>query len=217
MDDLTSGWGRLVDEVSFEAVIAERLPAACDRFYEARFFGQLARRVPAEIGHTAIVNWYVSAHVTAAIAVRDAAKADFKTLGRMDEFEQSELAMEFFLRSDALDPNLRDPLAVNRAYRDLRNLRVHHAKTLVQLRTRVLEADIAKNPAVSPDDAEPRWFLNPLDAQERLLLGKKAHVAEEELDGFNRWVDTRPLATVLCQYLFVLAGAIERTGRSFTA
>jgi hypothetical protein len=151
--------------------------------------------------------------VTAAIAIHDAAKADFRRLGLTDHFIRSDLAREFFLRSDDPDPNYRDPLAVNRAYRDLRNLRVHHGKSLVLLRTRVLEADIAENPSVPLNGGEPRWFLKPLDAEDRRLLAKP-HITGSERDRFHEWVDTRPLATVLCQHLVVLADAIKRTERT---
>jgi hypothetical protein len=215
-DDLSSGFGRLLDNVCFAPTALEKLPATCNLFYEARFFAQLAARVPAVTDQTNAVNWYASACITAMIAVRDAAKHDFAMLGREHAFDQSAIAMEFFLRSDNLDPALRDPLAVNRVFRELRNLRVHYGKPLVLLKTRVLESDIARNPSVGSNAGQPRWFLRPLAHTERKLL-KKKHLTDEEVDRFNKAVDTRPLATVLAQHLYVLSGAVERTGVALVA
>jgi hypothetical protein len=216
MADLSRGFGSLLDRIEFPKPLVALLPSTVDRFLEARFFAKEASSIQPCSESIQVVNWHVSACIAAVIAVRDAGQTDFEKLGRPTEFADSVLAQEFYLSSTVADPNFRDPLAVNRAYWDLRNLRVHYAIPLVELRTRVLEEDIADNPAVFPDAGAPRWFLRPLMESEQRLL-KRPQVLREELEKFNLWVDTRPMQAVLSQHLVMLASAVTRTSRALAA
>jgi hypothetical protein len=210
MTDQSGGFGPLVHDAAFGPEVASLMPATRDRFCEARFFAQLAQEVSAGPDQSEIVNWFVSAHLAATIGIWDAARSDFERLDRMRDFKSSAVAREFFLRSDDSDPLFRDPLAMNRAYRDLRNLRVHHAKTIVILDTRVLLDDVTAGRGTPLSSGEPRWYLWQISAEDLRLL-RRCHLREAELPRFNEWVSSRPLATVLMQHLWVLHGVISDT------
>jgi len=211
--DDSSGFAAQVARVTFDQLARERLRATCDRWFEARFFVQQVANVPVEESQVALVNWYGSAHFAATIAIRDAARTDFEQLNRNEDiFSSSAIAQEFFLTSGSPEPGARDPLAINKVYRDLRNLRIHHAQPLIYLQTRVLLPDISASHGQMPE-GRPRWFLRPLDFSILRRLQCR-QMSEAEVTRFNEWIETRPLVTVLFQHLYVLSKAIEETAES---
>lgn len=214
--DDSNGFAAKVAGVTLDRLALKLLPATCDRWFEARFFAQQVASVPAEESHVALVNWYGGAHFAATIAIYDAAKTDFEQLNRdKNVFRSSVLAQEFFLASDAPEPRFRDPLAVNRAYRDLRDLRVHYAQLLIYLQTRVLLPDISAARGQEPK-GRPRWFLHSLDPSNLKRL-REPKISDTEAALFNDWIHTRPLLTIIFQHLYVLSGAIEETAASMAS
>jgi len=176
------------------------LPHTCDLFEEARFFIQLLASLRPCDSNLAAANWCVGAHVGAFIGIDDAARHDFENLGR-----QNVLHEEFFLKSNDISPMLRDPVAVNRLFRDLRNIRDHFGQGLVELRTTMQLPDIAKKKLVG----SPRWYLKPFDAL-RLDRLQKPRVSEFELRKFLEFYMRTTLLQLLCQNMVVMASAIQR-------
>lgn len=202
----SAGWREALSHLPPHPHVARLLPATIDCVREAEFFGTLAADVVPTPDHAAHVNWYMSAFASALSGVRDACKTDFKRSGRIAEFEQSPLAQEFFLAHDDPDPLPRDPMASNRAFWDLRNLRVHHAVPIVELHSHILEEDIAENPR-APTGA-PRWYLRSIRADEiRLLQNPK--LTDGAVETFNGYVARHPLAVVVFHHLYVLSNAIH--------
>lgn len=197
----------MVQEVGFPPPVVERLAACVDRFFEARFFlGELIT-LPVERDSLGPATWYLSAHLAAVISIEDAGAADFRRLGIEDRFRNSPLGLEFRLRSDDTDPITRDPLSTNRAYRDLRNLRVHHSVPLIELADRVLEPAIQANVL---DSGELRWFMRPIQLSEHSQLRSKA-LTQREIERLNEYWRTRPLVSFLAQHLYTMHGVLIAT------
>src|SRR5262249_38557189 len=144
------------------------------------------------------VNWYISAHLVAVISIREGAEFDFQKVRLRDKFEDSEIAKEFYLKSNAENALERDPLSVNRAYRDLRNLRVHFSISIVSLETRILEQDIW-NAGGRTEEGAKRWFLRAIDVDQQKAL-KKPQLSTEEVAKFNKYVDLVPLNAITGQH-----------------
>src|SRR5438046_1339769 len=133
---------------------------------------------------------------------------DFANLGKAAAFENSAIAKEFFLESDAPRGGERDPLAVNKAYRDLRNLRVHHAISLVVRKRKTLLYDLADSP--NCPNPRQRWFLRPIQIAEHGKL-TKPQLSLAEVSRFNEWLGQRTLGEVVYQHLMVLSMVIGAT------
>jgi hypothetical protein len=194
---------------------ARLLPATTDRAREAEFFGTLAADTPPVAEYADVVNWHMSAFVSAVTGIRDACGTDFERLGRKAEFEQAPLAGEFFLSHVDPNPLLRDPVAINRALWDLRNLRVHYAIPLVELHTHKLDQDLYANPEATA--GAPRWYLRPIKEDEiRLLRNAKLDTTSAQT-AFNRWVGRHPLPQLVFQHLCNLSIAIRSTAEALNA
>lgn len=207
MPDDQLGWWRLLSAVSFDAPTHEILPRACDRFYEARYFAERAADTPCDLSRVSEVNWNLSAHVAAVLGIWDAARADCDSVGALDVFDQSAVHREFFLSAGMNTPaDERDPVAINRAYGDLRNLRVHFGVQLVDAIECVLPLDVGTNRA----QPRPRWFLLEVSPQDLSRL-RRPRLDPESMVLFNRWVGTRPLADIVAQHLYVLSFSLPKT------
>src|SRR5262245_43700814 len=92
----TGGYSQLPQRIAFPRGVQERLPAACDRFEEARHFLWLTVNLPADGDHLARANWYAGAHIAAVIGIQDAAKADYRRRKGPDrDYRDSILLREF--------------------------------------------------------------------------------------------------------------------------
>lgn len=205
--DESAGWrGWLQKNMSRHRNERDLLRAAMDRVLEAQFFAEHATQVNPSPQCIDQVNWFLSAFVAALSGVRDAAKADFYRIGHAAAFEHSAIAREFFLVHDDPDPMRRDPRAFNRAFWDMRNLRVHYAVPIVELRTHLLAYDLAENPRARK--GAPRWYVRPIDPAEIRQL-RKPQISAEGLSRFNDYVSRRPLADVLYHHLCTVVDALD--------
>ncbi len=210
----TDGFLEQVTNFNFAGEVKKFLPATLDRFLEACFFAHLAVNVDAKSSSFDEVNWCTSAHLAAMVSIRDAARTDFKNIGKESKFEESVIAKEFFLSTDSANRADCDPLGINRAFRNLRNLRVHYSISLVVLEPHVLLADIGAD-----KQGIFRWFLRPLDPVEQKWLtahknkqgNKEPLLKATEITRFNEWLLHKTLGATLYQHLLVLAGAINST------
>ena len=105
----------------------------------------------------------------------------------------------------------RDPLAVNKAYWDLRNLRVHRAIPLVVLESKTLLYDIDKD-SVS-HNASMRWFMRPIDPSEQSLL-RNPQLSLDEITRFNDRLGQRTLGEVVYQHYWYCRKLLRRLSRS---
>ena len=208
----THGFWDQIKSFTFESATEQDLPRACDRFYEARYFLERLISIPRHEDFTAQANWHVGAILGAFISIRDAARADFGEASRSD-FNRSDLGREFYLRSDDRNEIYRDPVAINRAYRDLRNLRVHQAIQLVVLEQRMLTYDLASDPADAP---RARWFFRPIVPAEHDLLGDKKLLTPVEIQKFNTYHEKRTIVGSVSQHLRVMRGVISTTAKKMT-
>ena len=74
----TAGFGELVEKLTFSDSLLRLLPATCDRFLEARFFARQAVSLEPRGALLNEANWFIGAHMTAVIGIRDAARDDFE-------------------------------------------------------------------------------------------------------------------------------------------
>ena len=137
----SGGFYKLLQEVEISSSTRKLLPRTCDRFEEARFFVQLLASLEPCEANRDTANWCLGAYLAAYIGTNDAAKHDFEK--NRERYDVTSLAKEFWLKSNDPDPLLRDPLAINRLYRELRNIRIHFGENLVEVKTKKQLADIS--------------------------------------------------------------------------
>ena len=200
----TQGWLEQLQGVHFPLEATELLPSTCDRFEEARHFLWLTANLPAESKNLQRGNWYAGFHISATIGIRDALQADYGR--RNEQYKRSVLYREFFLRPDAENAEDRDPVGINRAYRELRNLRVHYAAPVIELGRRPVLADVGA--LVAGADVPTRWFLCALEGpslrqldQQSVKTGGKPLLTEEQRAVFNEFIRSRSFARVAAQHL----------------
>lgn len=207
------GFWKSVSRHVFPPAVISKLPRACDRFYEARHFVQLLRDLRPIEESFAQANWYIGAHLTAVIAIRDAGEADYRSV-KSGSFYQTPLSREFYLNTDDPDASERDPMAINRNYKLLRNERVHRSRAVVCLEERVIAEDISLQ-----TPARKRWFFYRITPDEHSairadLVAKTLDpnlVMPLALDRFNEYNEKRTLLAVAAQHLYALRGIIEKT------
>lgn len=175
-----------------------------DRFREAQHFLQLVLSTAATRENVSVANWYAGAHVTAAIGVDEAAKSD---LGH-GRYGKSSLAGEFWLTPDSPGWEQRDPVAINRAYREMRIGRTHYGRPVLSVDTRILQLDLAGDRGV-PENGRPRWFVIPLE--ELPPDGVRRPLTREQRERFNTWCHRRPFAAIASQHLLTLGRAMIET------
>jgi hypothetical protein len=184
------------------------MPTVSDRFEESVFFAKRALEQPRTEDFCNEVTWYLGAHLSAFISIRDAGRIDYESAGR--PFEGSPLARELKLQLNE------DPLSANKAYRDLRNLRIHFAVPLVVLSRKVLVFDIARQPVGAELIGEARWYFRPL-AWEEVRCLKTPQLSELEVARFNRYLRDRPIIDVMGQMLLVVQQVITESARQLDA
>jgi hypothetical protein len=210
----SGGFWEELNKLQFPEEGSVLLPITCDRFFEAKHFLSLAIGLGPSKENLEKANWYAGAYISATIAIRDGARVDFSRSGRHD-FESSPLAREFYLTLDAEDPSVRDPVGINRAFRELRNLRVHFGISLVCVDTRLLEYDLANRRKDLPESGAPRWFLLSIEEPSAARL-EKPHLSPKHRAIFNEWIRTRSLARVGAHHLWFLGLLIIETAKQWT-
>jgi hypothetical protein len=205
----SEGWADLLEKLELPANVTDVLPAVCDRFLEAKHFLTLSAELPVERVNVERANWYVGAHLSAVISIEDAAAVDNRRRGRSDQ--DSVLRREFFLRTDDALAGKRDPVGINRAYRELRNLRIHHGEPVVEMAARALLLDLPSQ----AQNLRPRWYLRPLAGASVTGLnlhatksGRRPLLSAEERERFNDFIHSRPFTRVATQHLYILGRAI---------
>lgn len=138
--------------------------------------------------------------------IKDAGERDFANLERRDDFATSSLSKEFWLGSNDPDPWAREPLAVNRLYRDLRNIRVHFGEQLVTISNRVQLGDLSDG----RETGLPRWYLVHLESR-RLDVLDNRQTTEFEIHKLNQFLKHRTLVSFLSQNLMVMVKAVSDT------
>ncbi len=199
--DVVDGFYLWLQKFRLEAEVAGLFPGVYDRFEEARVFLEMLVNLKPCEAYRDTANWFLGAHLSAFIGIDDAAKYDFACRGK--EYANTSLSNEFWLRSDDPNPWTRDPLAVNRLYRDLRNLRVHFAEKLVEVCDRPLVSDVAEG----REPGLPRWYLRQLNALGLNRL-KNQQLTEIEIYKLRKFLRHKPLISFLSQNMMVMAGAI---------
>jgi ribosomal protein S15P/S13E len=144
-----------LQKLQIDGSLRSLLPRACDRFEEARFFVQLLASLEPSNDNRDVANWCLGAHFSAYIGIDHASKHDIASDGSRDEYASTSLSKEFWLRSNDTNPWSRDPLAINRLYRDLRNIRVHVGEKLVDVDDRRQLSDISSGRQIGL----LRWYL----------------------------------------------------------
>jgi len=99
-----------------------------------------------------------------------------------------------------------DPVAINRLYRDLRNIRTHFGERLLEAATTVHLADLHS-------DGQPglhRWYLRQLKTLNFDRL-KTRNFNEFEMRKFADFYRNTPLVAILCQSLYVMAKTINES------
>lgn len=198
----TSGWWHQIEQLDLSAA-TQLLPRATDRFAEAKHFLQLVIELEPRERHLSLANWYTGAHMTAIIGIRDAAKADCSS--RTEAFGGLPIAQEFFLKPDAADASLRDPVGMNRAYREYRNLRTHFGCSIVWLESRTLLQDVADD--VTP---RPRWFLLPLQSCEVGKL-KQPQLTQKQRQRFTEFAKPKAFAEIATHHLYIVGCALQES------
>ena len=134
------GFYGLLQRTEIEFSVRKLLPRACDLFEEARFFVQLLMSLEVCEANQDAANWCLGAHLVAYIGINEAAKRDFDFIER--EYQETPVRGEFLLTSSDPDPFSRDPVAIYRLYRDLRNIRTHFGERLLEAATTMQLADL---------------------------------------------------------------------------
>jgi hypothetical protein len=219
----TEGWSEVLERLTFPPEVPRLLPSVCDRFEEAKHFLLLTSDLAADIANVQRANWYAGAHISAVIAIDDAVKADYGR-GRK-RLQDSALKREFYLRPGSEIAEDRDPVGINRAYRELRNLRVHYGERVVEPHARLTAVDLPSQPAEPPPpEPPPRWFLRPLErpAVDHLdahssQARKEPLLSPEQRARFNEFIRMRPFSRVAAQHLYVLGRSILEDYESFAS
>ena len=146
-------------------------------------------------------NWCFGAHLVAYIGINEAAKRDFG-----GKYKETPPQKEFWLTSSDPDPFSKDPAAINRLYRNLRNIRTHFGERFLEAATTVQLADLHS-------DGQPglhRWYLRQL---ETLNFGrlKTRNFSEFQMRKFADFYRNTPLVAILCQSLYVMAKTINES------
>jgi hypothetical protein len=187
------GFWEQLQNLRFPKDVNDVLPLAYDRFLEAKHFLTLVLGLEPTEENVQKANWYVGAYLAATISIRDGAREDYRRLAKSG-FNNSPLGREFYLSSNAEDPVERDPVGINRAYRELRNLRTHFGVALISVDTRVLKEDIFAAHG-SPTSGRPRWFFLPLEGP---AVGRLTdpQLSPERRAHFNEYCRSRTLSAI---------------------
>ena len=156
-----NGFCGLLQRTEINSSVRQFLPSACGRFEEARFFAQLLTSLEVCEANQDAANWCLGAHLVAYIEINDAAEHDFGVIGR--QYKEAPLQKEFGLKLSDPNPFLRDPVAINKLYRDLRNIRTHFGERLLEVPTLMQLADIG---AGRQEAGLSRWYLRDLKGAE---------------------------------------------------
>lgn len=192
------GWIDYCDSIATNAI--ERLPLACDRFGEALYFAKKLIALPCDPKCVKEANWIFGAHVTAYSSVRDAAKADFQSIGC--GFPGCALDKERHLTQKD------DPVSANKAYHNFRNLRVHWAVPMLELRDQPQTDDLRTGELIR----RFRWYFRPIAAEAvQRLQNEKERLTDEEIVRINEFLKDRPAVAFISQKLYLLMRAIEET------
>ncbi|HHF3021570.1 TPA: hypothetical protein ACPJ0R_004629 [Vibrio diabolicus] len=193
-----SGFEDLVDKNEFDEKVKLALPTAIDRYNESRYFAQLLSALEPNESNIPQANWLLSAFFSAVISIREAAEIDITSRGiSKSDFNKMDIAKEFYLPSDSPDPYENDPLAVNRMFRDIRNLRVHFAVPLVEIK-------------------DGKWNLLKIE-QNTFLKLKRRQTTEQETTAFFEYKESSSFIKGLFQHLFVLSLVISQTIKEINA
>lgn len=179
-----SGFENQVITSEFETSELKKLPAAIDRFNESRYFAQQFSNLDAKEENLPQANWFLSAYFAAVISIREAAELDMLNLGYSSQmFKNTSMAKETFMPSDGGEQSENDPLAINRMFKDIRNLRVHFALPLVNVVNSV-------------------FVLNYVTSESLHKL-RRVQVTEAEAAQFHSFTKTSDLNKLLFQHLFI--------------
>jgi hypothetical protein len=200
----TAGFYGMLQRTEIESSVRKLLPSACDLFEEARFFLQLLTSLEVCEANRDAANWCLGAHLVAYIGINDAAEYDFGVIGRL--YREAPLQKEFGLKSSDPNPFLRDPVAINKLYRDLRNIRTHFGERLLEVTKHMQLVDIG---AGGQEAGLSRWYLRDLKALNFDRL-RKRNVTEFEIQKITEFYNRTPLVATLCQSLVVMAKIIGR-------
>jgi hypothetical protein len=207
------GWWEMLIELDFPDDFRLSFPYAYDRFIEAMHFIELVNRLEPSESNLSQANWYGGAHLEATVGVREAAQADFRARG-LPKFKYSSVAREFFLSPDADVSVDRDPVGVNRAYRELRNLRTHFGTSVLRFDNPILAEDLFST-AGQACVGRWRWFFALLTAPSVEHL-KEPMLSSEQRDRFNSHVRLCPFPAVASQHLYILGRALLDTWKELT-
>jgi hypothetical protein len=202
------GFDLIVHQQDFADNTRMLFPKSVDRYFEACYFAHRFAELEPTVETVALANWISGAHVTAVSSIRDAARSDYR--GRYEQlpFDDLPIAKEFFLSPSDPHPQQRDPVAANRVYGDLRNLRIHHGRPVVELRETILDQDLAVTSGAPRP--RPRYYFAPLLAQDLRLL-PKPRTSPDDATLFNDWASRRAAIAVMYQHLIVLHASLEET------
>jgi hypothetical protein len=142
--------------------------------------------------------------MSAVISIRDAAEVDSANNGLVI-FKALPIAQEFFLKPDDPDPVLRDPIGINRAYREYRNLRTHRGFQVVSLGHRILVRDLAH-----PGEALPRWFFMPLEGSDLEGL-RKPLLTLQQREQFNYFAKDKSFIELAAHHLYLMGRALQKS------
>jgi len=203
-----SGFWKLTKGISFTKQVLEVLPATCDRFNESRYFIKLLSELQEIEENLTEANWIISGHLAAVISILDAAEVDFDSAGRKWG-KEIDIANENFLRSDTEISFDRDPLAINQAYRDIRNLRVHYAIPVVCLgKNKLLE--LSGFTGISET-----WYFCKIYYKKHQKLRSRKKMGNNEIHNFNNYIQQKPLITLASHHLYILYRAICDTANNY--
>ncbi len=202
----SNGFYGMLQRTEIDSSVRQLLPSACDRFEEALFFVQLLMSLEVCEANQDAANWCLGAHLVAFIGINDAAEHDFDVIGR--NYKESSIKKEFGLKSSDADPFLRDPVAIYKIYRDLRNIRTHFGERLLEVSTVMQLAD------VGTDAGLPRWYLRQLKTLNFEQL--RTPISEFEIHKIAEFYK-RPLVAILCQSLYVMARAINESAAALSS
>ncbi len=193
-----SGFEDFVDKNEFDEKVKLVLPTTIDRYNESRYFAQLLSALEPSEANIPQANWLLSAFFSAVISIREAAEIDITSRGiSKSDFNKMDIAKEFYRPSHSPAPYENDPLAVNRMFRDIRNLRVHFAVSLVEVK-------------------DEKWSLLKIE-QNIFLKLKRRQTTEQEATAFFEHEESSGLVKGLFQHLLVLSSIISNTVKGINA
>lgn len=208
VEDWSGFWG-LTEDIVITPSQKLLLPAALDSFESARYFARGIFTLEPNNYNLQAANWNMNAHLAAVISIDDLANNDFKRIGKSAKYKNSTIGKEFFLLSNDSIALERDPLAINRVYRILRNLAVHYGTPIIEYRNPILEMDNEKAPN--------RWFFCQIDKNlvNQSLSHRKSKkaplITDVEIDKFNEYAEKKTLTNIIGQHLYVLFRALKET------